>query len=111
MSKITYTVYFQGNLSNISGRRLSLRDAVETLLGEDGYLFKFRRQGGVQTVLISERSQNSYGGHGRLVPTLLSAPTLDKLREKIVGQAWHGAVAVTDSEYDALVASAESEEE
>ena len=122
----TYTYPADGRGEPVSG--LSARDVAIERLTHDGHRYEMRREtdGGWQ-IYASQRSENSSGGAGKMPPSwsgpspygkLLVAfvETEDeawaKLAPLVVMADWHGVPdAMTDADYQAMLAELAAEDE
>jgi len=108
----TYTV-FDSNNSSVYRSGLSLADAADELLKTDGYRYEIREDDGLFELFISERSENYYGGPGKMISCAAGGfvkADREKLLQKIVSDVWHDMEAMPDEDFSVMLASFEEDE-
>ncbi|WP_044561463.1 hypothetical protein [Azospirillum sp. B4] len=107
----TYTVFRRDDSSVVDAQGLTLREAAECLLTQDGYAFEIRSVDGFLQLFTSTGSRNSPIGARDLRPTRFQTlDGVDALYRDIITDTWHGYTAMTDTDFSAMLASFEEDE-
>ena len=112
----TYTV-FRSNDSTRATSRLTPEEAAHELLTYDGHDYEIRQDGTffdgspMLRLFVTQFSRNSTLGGQPMVGTLIMRQTEQEIWQEVVGQDWHGMEAVTDEQYDQMLADLEQETE
>lgn len=111
----TYTV-FHSNDSTRATSRLTLEQAAHELLTYDGHDYEIRQHGTfydgspMLRLFVTQFSRNSTLGGQPMVGTFIMNQTEQEIWQEVVGQNWHGMEAMTDAQYDQMLADLEQEE-
>lgn len=112
----TYTV-FHSNDSTKATSRLTLEEAARELLTYDGHDYEIR-EGGILSdgtqfycLYVTQFSRNSPLGSKPMVRTTIYGVSKTKIYRKVVMENWHGMEAMTDAQYDQMLADLEQETE
>ena len=109
----TYTV-FRTEDSGDAERGLSLEEAADALLSVDGRVYQIMFEDGAFEIHRSAFSRHSPGGAGPLRPVRAGGrflhPSLRALYAAVLADEWNGRCAMTDAEFDAMIAAATADE-
>jgi hypothetical protein len=112
----TYTV-FRSNDSSRATSRLTLEEAARELLTQDGHDYEIK-EGGILSdgtqfycLYVTQFSRNSPLGNKRMVRTNIYGLSKAKIYRKVIMENWHGMEAMTDIQYDQMLADLEQETE
>lgn len=113
----TYTV-FHSNDSTRAISRLTLKEAAHELLTYDGYDYEIRQDGNLfdgtpmYRLWVSQFSRNSPLGRKGLGATIIYGETENEIWQEVISREnWHGMEAMTDTQYDQMLADLEQETE
>lgn len=114
----TYTV-FNRNTGDFASadRGLSLEDAADALMTEDGYAWEWRSEktdilGELMdywTIWLSDGSQYSTRSARHLRASRFAGYDQKKILEEVVSTDWRGMEAMPDADFDAMVAAHEAQ--
>lgn len=110
----TYTVFHSSDSSR-AYRGLSVEDAAQELLFADGHDYEIRQDGTwhdgtpVLRLFVTQFSRNSPLGGSPMVSAVIMGQTEKEIFQQVLGRDWHGMEAVTDEQFDAMVAAYEAE--
>lgn len=108
----TYTV-FCSNDANVARRGLTLANAADELLTQDGYAYEIRPvegYDGQMQLWTSDGSANSTRGARHLTPTRIGGHSEDEIWQQVIAREWHGFEAMTDADFDTMRAAVEQED-
>lgn len=112
----TYTVFRSQDSSNATSR-LTLEEAAHELLTYDGHDYEIRQDGALSDrtklycLWVTQFSRSSPLGGRPMVRTIIYGESDDKIYRKVVLEDWHGMEAMTDTQYDQMLADLEQETE
>lgn len=112
----TYTV-FHSNDSTKATSRLTLEEAAHELMTYDGHDYEIRQDGTfsdgspILRLYVTQFSRNSTLGGLPMVGTFITGQREQEIWQDVVGLAWRGMEAMTDAQYDQMLADLEQETE
>ncbi len=112
----TYTVFNHGDYA-LAHRGLSLEEAADELMTEDGYAWEWRskkidvlgKQMDYWTIWLSDGSRYSTRSARHLHASRFSGFDKEQILEEVVSTEWRGMEAMPDADFDAMVAAYEAE--
>ena len=103
----TYTVFRSDNSADAT-RGLTLEQAADALMTEDGYAYEWRTDAdGYHTLWISDGSANSTRGARHLNASRFAGFDRERALLDVVNTDWHGCEAMTDEAFSAMLAACE----
>jgi len=114
----TYTVFNRNNSDYASAHRgLSLEDAADELMTDDGYEWEWRSEKtdilgepmDYWTIWLSDGSRNSTRSARHRRASRFAGYDKKEILEEVVSTAWRGMEAMPDADFNAMVAAYEAE--